>query len=131
MFGYGAAMPTGIELIAAERDRQIEELGYDAEHDRHHEDELAYAAACYAAPEAIFLVKVEQGLHTDPQSGVPAGALGAVKWVEPWPDGWRRPERAYTAEERVEELAKVGALAAAEIDRIQLEHGLTDDDVEG
>lgn len=39
---------TGIELIAAERKRQIKEEGRDKEHDEsHYMGELASAAACY------------------------------------------------------------------------------------
>ena len=40
---------TGIELIAAERNRQIEEEGWTAEHDDNHERmDLVYAAIAYA-----------------------------------------------------------------------------------
>lgn len=115
MFGYGSAMPTGIELIAAERERQIAELGYDADHDAQHEGEdLAFAAACYAAPDAIYLVRVE---------------LNGVRWVMPWPSDWGAPpERDFgraSYERRVDECTKAGALMAAEIDRLQdeEEHG--------
>jgi hypothetical protein len=38
----------GAERIAAERQRQIDEEGYTAEHDRGYADELFAAAACYA-----------------------------------------------------------------------------------
>ena len=42
-------MQTGIELIAEERQRQIDEEGWTAEHDDEHEGgELADAAAAYA-----------------------------------------------------------------------------------
>lgn len=125
MFGYGAAMPTGIDLISAERDRQMNELGYELEHDLEHADEeLAFAAACYAAPNTIYLVKSE---YSDLDSA-PAGQL---KWVMPWPVGWDgRPERPgdQTPEERLDELAKAGALVAAEMDRIMAEWDLHDGD---
>jgi hypothetical protein len=43
-------MATGIELIAAERKRQIEAKGWTYEHDDAHEEgELIAAAVCYAA----------------------------------------------------------------------------------
>lgn len=42
---------TGIELIAAERKRQIEEEGFTIEHDTHQDcGELALAACYYALP---------------------------------------------------------------------------------
>ncbi|MCM0757438.1 hypothetical protein M7775_02505, partial [Sporomusa sphaeroides DSM 2875] len=43
--------PSGIELIAAERQRQISQEGWTPEHDDQHANgELALAAACYAIP---------------------------------------------------------------------------------
>ena len=46
----------GIELIAAERQRQITEKGYTADHDEHHCDgELALAAVCYASPKRLYI----------------------------------------------------------------------------
>ena len=45
-------MKTGVELIAIERKRQIEELGYDYTNDTFYGNEqLAKAGACYALPE--------------------------------------------------------------------------------
>ncbi len=42
--------PTGVELIAAERQRQMTAEGWTHEHDDEHDDgSLATAAACYAA----------------------------------------------------------------------------------
>ena len=105
---------TGIELIAAERERQITELGYTAEHDAEHDDEdLAFAAACYAAPVPIFLMKLEEG-------GDPDRAAGEVKWVEPWPIDWERDRRTYPLAKdlRLRQLAKAGALVAAEMDKL-------------
>lgn len=44
-------MKTGVELIAEERQRQIEVEGWTAERDAQYVDEsLAFAAACYAIP---------------------------------------------------------------------------------
>lgn len=44
-------METGIEIIAKERNRQVEEEGYTSENDALlHDDDLARAAACYALP---------------------------------------------------------------------------------
>lgn len=79
----------GAELIAAERQRQVDVEGWTPEHDAEHDrGELAKAAAAYAVPD-----------HA------------AVFW--PWAfSGFKR-------DERVRELAKAGALIAAEIDRLQ------------
>lgn len=44
----------GTELIAAERERQVAEEGYDADHDdRHGAQEMAWAAVVYAAPDVV------------------------------------------------------------------------------
>lgn len=84
---------TGAEMIAAERARQVAAEGYDASHDDAHEcAELAQAAAAYAYP------------HDPPTR--------RLLW--PFGDGFREHGR----EERVRELAKAGALCAAEIDRL-------------
>jgi hypothetical protein len=107
---------TGAELIATERERQIEELGYTAEHDSSHDDaDLAFAAAVYAAPTNIYLLRVQEhaSIHPDHGDG------GRVEWVEPWPVAWERRKRATELEGRIRELVKAGALIAAEIDRLQ------------
>ncbi len=111
---------TGVELIWAERDRQIKKLGWTAKHDdsEHDEGELAVVAALYATPVRLY--------HMD---FFPAG----VEFKDPWPDGWdegydKRPvDRLNTlrdnavlpAKARIKQLAKAGALIAAEIDRLQ------------
>lgn len=98
---------TGAELIAAERQRQIDEEGWTPEHDKQHwMEELAVAASIYAMPER--LRKLDW-------TGLP------VRW--PWKAEWFKP----TPKDRVRELAKAGALIAAEMDRIL---ALEDDDEE-
>lgn len=97
-------METGIELIAAERKRQIEGEGWTPEHDDEHRDgSLAVAAACYAA-------QAGQGLY-----------YGGMKLREAalqhWP--WARSRWKPSPDNRVRELVKAGALIAAEIDRLQ------------
>jgi hypothetical protein len=53
---------TGAELIAAERQRQIEVEGWTPEHDAAHDGgELAIAAACYAVEGTYADVVVETG----------------------------------------------------------------------
>jgi len=91
----------GADLIAAERQRQIEAEGWTPEHDAEHDrDDLACAAACYATPP-----------HLRPFSGEPPG--GPARW--PWERRFWKP----TPDDRVRELVKAGALIAAEIDRLR------------
>lgn len=92
----------GVSLIASERGRQIEQEGWTADHDDQHADgELAIAAACYALAEHAR----SYGRHNVDEL--------PVKW--PWHEGWWKP----TPDDRIRELAKAGALIAAEIDRIK------------
>lgn len=105
-------MTQGSDLIAAERESQIDDRGQDSGLDPAHDDgDLAFAAACLAAPTTIYLVRT---------FSAPDGDTGSARWVEPWPIGWERPARSQqrTHEERVEELTKAGALIAAELDRL-------------
>lgn len=101
----------GIELIAAERQRQIEQEGWTPEHDAGHgEGELAEAAACYAMPERARQIPVEG--ETDLENGATSG-VSSVLW--PWDESYWKP----TPNDRIRELVKAGALIAAEIDRLQ------------
>lgn len=89
---------TGVELIAAERERQVSEEGWSAEHDASHDQgELARAAGCYAFP--AYKLPTRHGL---PEF-----------W--PWERSWWKP----TPDDRVRELVKAGALIAAELDRLR------------
>jgi hypothetical protein len=100
---------TGIELIAAERKRQIEEEGFTAEHDeQHREQELSLAAACYALPYEI---------RHDTIGYYGWSKLLSKLW--PWHEDWYKPYR----ENRINELKKAGALIAAEIDRLLMLEG--------
>lgn len=86
----------GIELIAEERKRQIEKEGWTAEHDAEHKNgEMAIAAACYAYP------------NYDEDWAVQS----QLQW--PWEKHWWKPSG-----DRKRDLAKAGALIAAEIDRL-------------
>jgi hypothetical protein len=91
----------GIDIIAAERKRQVEKEGWTADHDdKHVRGELAWAAACYAKPPLYRTAAINEGRYP-PQ-------------VWPWDAGSWKP----CPDNRVRELAKAGALIAAEIDRI-------------
>jgi hypothetical protein len=104
---------SGAERIAAERARQVAEEGYSSEHDDELDEDLAMAAACYAAPEPIFV-----------RRDFAAGTTYRDPW--PWRDGCdKRPYNGNvliletaTRAQRIRLLEKAGALIAAEIDRL-------------
>ena len=116
---YAGTGMNGVEIIASERGRQTGPLGYDEKHDdTHTEGELALTAICYAAPDRVFIRTV----HDDD---------GRVMFEDPWP--WDEEEddrRTDTGrllsnspphldlDDRIDQLAKAGALIAAEIDRL-------------
>ena len=86
---------TGVELIADERQRQIEKEGWTAEHDAEHTNgELADAAVAYAM----------RGYWK--KRMWPFRGDGFKPSTAEWPDG------------RIRDLVKAGALIAAEIDRL-------------
>lgn len=95
---------TGIELIAEERQRQIEKEGWTVEHDifEHHYGQLAAAAASYALTE-----EERKKLWTDKE--VPPIWPFEKEYWKPCPNN------------RIKELVKAGALIAAEIDRLRNE----------
>jgi hypothetical protein len=87
---------TGAQMIAAERERQVTGEGWTPEHDDGHDRaELAVAAGVYAMPYN--------------------GSWKEETW--PWRESFKHSDP--TWEGRVRELAKAGALIAAEIDRLQ------------
>lgn len=111
----------GAELIAQERQRQIDAEGYTPAHDRlHNDDSLACAAATYALPARSRDYK--QLLD----------GSGAVPYHWPWGlAAWKPTRREWNQDHdegywdveavrcRVRDLSKAGALIAAEIDRLQ------------
>ena len=100
---------TALELIATERQRQIEQEGWTAEHDDgHNHGQLATAAACYAFGRVFryFNGWISGGGHGDEPRLTSA-------W--PWNGGWWKP----SPDNRIRELVKAGALIVAEIERLQ------------
>ena len=97
---------TGIDDIAAERRRQIEEEGWTAEHDgaEHAPGDLALAAACYAkhATRSDAARQYWKDEGKEPK-----------RW--PWASHWWKPK------DRRRDLVRAGALIAAEIDRLDRE----------
>lgn len=99
-----ALITDGIELFAAERQRQIEVKGWTPEHDDQHDHgELVLAARCYAFAALL----VETG--TDPDA---VSRLAGKHW--PWASVSWRPSTDVRRN-----LAKAGALLAAEADRLK------------
>lgn len=95
-------MKNGIELIAEERQRQIQVEGWTPEHDDQHDTgDLAHAAAAYASAE-LYRRTTSKGHDSTPH-------------IWPFQMSWWKP----TPENRIRELQKAGALIAAEIDRLQ------------
>ncbi len=93
-------MSKGVELIAIERKRQIEELGYDYDNDSlYGKNQLADAGICYAMQQSDRDLENEEGV-----------ALNVAIW--PWDKKYWKP----TPEDRVRELTKAGALIASQID---------------
>lgn len=96
----------GVELIAAERRRQMAAEGWTANHDDAHDNgELGEAGVAYAAV-------------ADAQiKGVDEDELGCC---EPDDFGWPwEPSAWKPSADPVRNLVKAGALIAAEIDRLQ------------
>ena len=84
---------TGVDMIAAERLRQVVVEGWTAEHDdQHGAGELVSAAECYL---------INGHVH-----------MPAESW--PWDGSWWKP-----SDDPIRNLVKAGALIAAEIDRLQ------------
>lgn len=99
-------LKSGIEIIAVERERQKTVEGFDAEHDSANDDgELARAAASFAMPPLwrSYTSRIQN------YRGIP------LSWPLSWGKKWWKP----TPHDRIRELAKAGALIAAEIDRLQ------------
>lgn len=101
----------GVDIIAAERRRQVEAEGWTLEHDDEHgSGELALAGGCYA-----IMAGMSDGMRDDMRKdrGVPP----SPPW--PWDREWWKPGADNGIESRIRELAKAGALCAAEIDRLK------------
>lgn len=100
---------SGIDRIAAERKRHVEEEGFDAAHDRMEKPgALTMAAICYATMAAS-----SPGMRHELRNAIGYGP----HW--PWEPQWFKPGVDNTNEDRIMELTKAGALIAAEIDRIE------------
>jgi hypothetical protein len=135
---------TGIERIAAERKRQIEEEGFTAEHDDQlPPNKLATAAACYAMNRLQRTMQLSRKLfkiketsysifwHYEKRWWVHAFHIikARLKWTFRLPLKFFQKEEIldrlwpfdkswFKSNERLRDLEKAGALIAAEIDRL-------------
>ena len=108
-----ASAATGIELIAAERRRQIEVEGWTAEHDDAHSvGELIEAARCYAyAAQVAEWHELADWFGLDAEGRINLPAASNARW--PWsPQAWK------PTGDPVRDLTKAAALLVAEIDRL-------------
>jgi hypothetical protein len=104
---------TGVEIIKNERINQIKN-GWTLKHDAEHKtDDLAFAGATYALP---------KDTRDMLQHLIPECEMDSVPPTWPWDPEYWHP----TPEDRIKELAKAGALIAAEIDRL---NNLKDDTI--
>ena len=108
-------MKTGIELIQAERQRQIDKEGYTPDHDAGHTGgELALVAALYATPLPLYTVSLD-----DDRNNPRKGYRGlTVELDDPWPSEWESRFDKRGQHDRLRQLTIAGALIAAEIDRL-------------
>ncbi|MCR5352384.1 MAG: hypothetical protein K6E35_07850 [Bacteroidales bacterium] len=111
----------GIELVAAERQRQIDQEGYSIEHDLQHPiDTLLYAALCYLDPKKAYIKKRDDGpFHGVPTVDLQDGPEGpGTYYVMPrlyWPfelSAWKP-----CPNNRVREIVKGLALGVAYLDQ--------------
>lgn len=106
-------MKTAIELIAAERARQIEQKGFTPEHDERHVDaELVDAALCYAEAASCQINCPEVAL-----ANLATNYDGTVEVSGR--SYWPFEEAIQLSEDPISNLIKAGALICAEIDRLR------------
>lgn len=100
-------MSAGAKLIAAERERQIVEEGYTAQHDAGHAPSLVAAAVGYTVFQHVAL----QG-GMSPEEAVDAGgSIVPPGW--PWSSHFWKPTG-----DPIRDLTKAGALIAAALDSL-------------
>ena len=103
-------MKKGIDLIAEERQRQIDVEGYNQQHDSQHKvSELIYAAIAYLESAKVGVNCAEMGNTNEDEIMMRKVGMGIH-----YPFGWD-----FKPSTNVRDLVKAGALIAAAIDRIE------------
>lgn len=111
-------MKTGIELIAEERQRQIDVEGYNEKHDSQHDPrELIHAANTYLAIADLTLHSKEFSQSDNWHRTNKPFYLNEIKRNWPW------EEESFKPTYDIRDLVKAGALIAATIDRLQIQKG--------
>ena len=106
-------MKSGIDLIAEERQRQIDVEGYTKQHDSQHQaSEFIYAAIAYAEAAKVGINCQEMG--NDNTCEIMRRKLEKGR---DYPFGWD-----FKPTTDIRDLVKAGALIAATIDRLQNEN---------
>ena len=101
----------GIELIAEERQRQIDVEGYSEQHDsQHNTSELIYAAIAYVESAKVGVNCAEMGNTTDEHEIM----RRKTEMGRYYPFGWL-----FKPSTDIRDLVKAGALIAAAIDRLE------------
>lgn len=112
-------MKRGIELIAEERQRQIDVEGYSEQHDSQHKaSELIYAAIAYVESAKVGINCAETGNTNEHEI-----MMRKVEMGRDYPFGWD-----FKPSTDVRDLVKAGALIAAAIDRILAELAESEDE---
>lgn len=104
------AQPTGAEMIAKERQRQIDQEGYSEGSDDHYEcPMLAQAAACYLQHYS------DRGWLLN----VPCNSINeGIYQTDVAPNNWPFELKYWKPKDSLRDLVRSGALIAAEIDRL-------------
>ena len=97
----------GVDLIATERQRQVDAEGWPPEHDDEHDGQIASAAVAYA---------IHAWANLDPVCGWTEDMVLDQSLEAWWP--WDARDFKPT-DDPTRTLVKAGALIAAEIDRLQ------------
>ena len=123
-----------IDEIAAERRRQVEVEGWSLDHDDDHTDgSLAWAAACYAAPDVIFVgvpavVRCrDRAFEHCPGDDEPYAT--ATRYVDAWPASW--DDENWKPKDSRRDLIRAAALIVAEIERLDRATSLPERTEEG
>ena len=115
-------MKTGIELIAEERQRQIDVEGYNEQHDSQHDfSQLTSAATTYIDAAILTAKSIKIGNSNE-------ASISWHQYNEPfeWKNlklGWPWEEESFKPTTPLKNLIKAGALIAAAIDRLQKDNG--------
>ncbi len=102
---------TGADLIAVERQRQIDQEGYDETHDAEHDDG---SLAVHAAVLAVFTTDASVDDPCERAGRIPLSQLGGGGAYDSWGLLGKH------GGDRIRQLVIAGALIAAEIDRLGL-----------